>query len=178
MEKERALKILTDLIAIDSANDHESLVADYLTDLFKGYDVEIERVSYAPGRDNLVITMGSHGPLLGFSGHEDVVSAGELENWQYPPFEATVQDGKIYGRGTSDMKSGLAAMVVAMLDLLDSGKELPGRIRLLASVGEETGEYGAAQLTKEGYANDLDGLIVGEPSNFDVRVTHKGVIDY
>lgn len=178
MEKERALKILTDLIAIDSANDHESLVADYLTDLFKGYDVEIERVSYALGRDNLVITVGSHGPLLGFSGHEDVVSAGELENWQYPPFEATVQDGKIYGRGTSDMKSGLAAMVVAMLDLLDSGKELPGRIRLLASVGEETGEYGAAQLTKEGYANDLDGLIVGEPSNFDVRVTHKGVIDY
>ncbi|MCX8723931.1 ArgE/DapE family deacylase [Lactobacillus sp. B4005] len=178
MDKKRALRILSDLIAIDSANDHESLVADYLTNLFKNYPVNIERVTYEPGRDNLVVTMGNHGPLLGFSGHEDVVSAGDLANWQFPPFEATIKDGKLYGRGASDMKSGLAAMVVAMLDLLDSGQELPGRIRLLASVGEETGEYGAAQLVKEGYAKDLAGLIVGEPSHFNIRVTHKGVIDY
>lgn len=178
MEKERAVKILSDLIAIDSANDHESLVADYLTDLFKGYPVEIQRVTYAPGRDNLVITMGDQGPLLGFSGHEDVVSAGDLSNWKFPPFEPTIRDGKLYGRGASDMKSGLAAMVTAMLDLLENKKNLPGRIRLLASVGEETGEYGAAQLTKAGYATDLDGLIVGEPSSFNVEVTHKGVIDY
>ncbi|MDF7638271.1 ArgE/DapE family deacylase [Lactobacillus sp. ESL0791] len=178
MEKEQALKILTDLIAIKSDNDHESKVADYLTDLFAGYPVKIERVTYAPGRDNLVVTMGDHGPLLGFSGHEDVVSSGDAANWTYPPFQATIHDGKIYGRGTCDMKSGLAAMVVAMLDLLNSGKKLPGRLRLLASVGEETGEYGAAQLTKEGYADDLDGLIIGESSNFNVRVTHKGIIDY
>lgn len=178
MDKKRALKILSELIAIDSANDHESLVADYLTNLFKNYPVKVERVTYAPGRDNLVITMGNHGPLLGFSGHEDVVSAGDLASWKFPPFEATIQDGKLFGRGASDMKSGLAAMVVAMLDLLDNGQELPGRIRLLASVGEETGEYGAAQLVKEGYASDLDGLVVGEPSHFNIRVTHKGVIDY
>ena len=178
MEKARALKILTDLMAINSANDHESVVADYLTSLFEQYSVQIVRVSYSAGRDNLVITIGDHGPLLGFSGHEDVVSAGELSNWQTPPFTPTIKDDKIYGRGASDMKSGLAAMVVAMLDLLESGKDLPGRIRLLASVGEETGEYGAAQLVKESYASDLDGLVIGEPSNFDVRVTHKGVIDY
>lgn len=49
MDKKRALRILSDLIAIDSANDHESLVADYLTNLFKNYPVNIERVTYAPG---------------------------------------------------------------------------------------------------------------------------------
>lgn len=178
MERERAIEILTKLIAIDSANDHESLVADYLTSLFANYPVKIERATYAPGRDNLIINIGNEGPLLGFSGHEDVVSAGNLDNWQTEPFNPVVKDGKIFGRGASDMKSGLAAMVVAMLDLLDSKKTLPGRLRLLASVGEETGEYGAAQLVKEGYAADLDGLIIGEPSNFNVRVTHKGVIDY
>ncbi|MBA1392480.1 M20/M25/M40 family metallo-hydrolase, partial [Lactobacillus sp. XV13L] len=178
MEEKRALKILTDLIAIASANDHESLVADYLTDLFSEYPVQLARVPYAPGRDNLVITMGERGPLLGFSGHEDVVSAGELRNWQTPPFTPTIKNGRLFGRGASDMKSGLAAMVVAMLDLLAERKPLPGRIRLLASVGEETGEYGAAQLVKEGYATDLAGLVIGEPSHFNVRVTHKGVIDY
>ncbi|BDR61061.1 ArgE/DapE family deacylase [Lactobacillus xylocopicola] len=178
MEQERAVKILADLIRIESTNDHESLVADYLSDLFKGYPVKLERVTYAPGRDNLVVTMGEQGPLLGFSGHEDVVAAGDLASWRTPPFSPTIKDGQLFGRGTSDMKSGLAAMVVGMLDLLDSKQPLPGRLRLLASVGEETGEYGAAQLVKEGYASDLDGLVIGEPSHFNIRVTHKGVIDY
>ncbi|CAM3151031.1 succinyl-diaminopimelate desuccinylase [Lactobacillus bombicola] len=178
MDEKRAIKILTDLLAIDSANDHESLVADYIAALFANYPVQIERITYKPGRDNLVVTLGNKGPLLGFSGHEDVVDAGNQINWQFPPFTPTLYDGKIYGRGASDMKSGLAAMIVSMLDLLESGKKLPGRIRLLASVGEETGEYGAAQLTKKGYVQDLDGLIIGEPSNFNIRVTHKGIIDY
>ncbi len=144
MEKAQAIIILTDLLAINSANDHESLIADYITALFSGYPVKIHRLTYSSGRDNLVVIIGDHGPLLGFSGHEDVVSAGNLANWHTDPFTPTLKDGKIFGRGASDMKSGLAAMIVAMLDLLDSERELPGRIRLLASVGEETGEYGAA----------------------------------
>ena len=76
------------------------------------------------------------------------------------------------------MKSGLVAMVVAMLDMLESGKPLAGRLRLLASVGEETGEYGAAQLAQAGYADDLQGLVVGEPTDLQVHISHKGVIDY
>ncbi|MCF6159874.1 MAG: ArgE/DapE family deacylase [Furfurilactobacillus sp.] len=178
MEDAAALKILTDLIAIPSVNDRESEVADYLAGLFKDLPAHIERVTFAPGRDNLVVTIGDHGPLLGFSGHEDVVAAGNEADWTFPPFAGTIDQGNVYGRGASDMKSGLAAQVVAMLDLLNSNQPLPGRLRLLASVGEETGEYGAAQLTQQGYANDLDGLVIGEPSAFDIKVTHKGVIDY
>ncbi|GAB6092202.1 ArgE/DapE family deacylase [Furfurilactobacillus curtus] len=178
MEQTAALKILTDLIAIPSVNDREAQVADYLTELFKDQPAQIERVTYAPGRDNLVITIGNHGPILGFSGHEDVVAAGDPVAWQYPPFSGTIADGKVYGRGASDMKAGLAAQVVAMLDLLSTHASLPGQIRLLASVGEETGEYGAAQLTEAGFADDLSGLVIGEPSGFDIKVTHKGVIDY
>ncbi|WEV43966.1 ArgE/DapE family deacylase [Lactobacillus sp. ESL0684] len=178
MENKQAIKILTDIIALDTTNDHESQIADYLTDLFKDYPVKIDRVTYTPGRDNLVITLGESGPMLGFSGHEDVVDAGDLANWQTPPFTPTIKAGKLYGRGASDMKSGLAAMVVSMLDLLNSGKKLPGRLRLLASVGEEIGEFGAAQLVKAGYADELAGLVIGEPSNFNIRVTHKGIIDY
>lgn len=178
MEQAAAIKILSDLIAIPSVNGREALVADYLTQLFADYPAQIERVEYAPGRDNLVVTIGDQGPLLGFSGHEDVVAATPSSDWTYPPFQATVKDGKLYGRGASDMKSGLAAMVVAMLDLLESDQPLPGRLRLLASVGEETGEYGAAQLTAAGYANDLQGLVIGEPTDLTVRISHKGIIDY
>lgn len=77
------------------------------------------------------------------------------------------------------MKSGLAAMLVMMLEMLATDT-IPGRIRLFATVGEETGEYGAAQLTKAGYADDLAGLIIGEPTNglSEVGYTAKGVIDY
>ncbi len=77
------------------------------------------------------------------------------------------------------MKSGLAAMLVMMLEMLATDT-IPGRIRLFATIGEETGEYGAAQLTKAGYADDLAGLIIGEPTNglSEVGYTAKGVIDY
>ncbi|NVY96071.1 ArgE/DapE family deacylase [Lactobacillus sp. DCY120] len=178
MEAIAAVKILQDLIALETVNGQESLVADYLAQLFADYPVQIKRINYAPGRDNLVVEIGDQGPILGFSGHEDVVAAGNRKMWQTDPFQGVVRAGKVYGRGASDMKSGLAAMVVAMLDLLEEDQPLPGRIRLLASVGEETGEYGAAQLTQTGYAADLAGLVIGEPTGMRVRVTHKGIIDY
>lgn len=179
MEQQQALKILTDLIAIATVDQAEGQVADYITQLFEPYadQVAIQRVNFAPGRDNLLVTIGQTGPILGFSGHEDVVAAA-ADSWQTPPFKGTVREGKVYGRGASDMKSGLAAMIVAMLDLLATKQPLAGRVRLLATVGEETGEYGAAQLVKLGLVDDLSGLVIGEPSNLQLEVTHKGVIDY
>lgn len=183
MEKEKQIEILANLIAIDSVNDNEAKVADYITSLFEPYkdreDVDIKRVTYAPNRDNLVVTIGKGKKVLGFSGHEDVVSPGELSAWDSDPFKAEIKDGKLFGRGATDMKGGLAALVITMLDFLVADK-IPGKIRLFATVGEETGEYGAAQLTKAGYADGLAGLIIAEPSNEmkEVGIASKGVIDY
>ncbi|UQS83501.1 ArgE/DapE family deacylase [Bombilactobacillus thymidiniphilus] len=179
MEPKQALKILTDLISIETVDQNESQVADYLTHLFVPFAdrAQLKRISFAPGRDNLLITVGTQGPILGFSGHEDVVAA-DKDQWQTDPFVGTMRDDRIYGRGASDMKSGLAAMVVAMLDLLASNQPLPGRIRLLATIGEETGEYGANQVVQQGLVDDLAGIVIGEPSNLQLEVTHKGVIDY
>ena len=181
MEKAQQLEILKQLIAIPSVNDHEADVADYLVTLFAPYrdQVTIERVTYAPGRDNLVITVGQGNKTLGLAGHMDVVAPGDLAQWDTDPFKATLKDGRLYGRGACDMKSGLAAIVVALLEMLEH-QTLPGRLRLLATVGEETGEYGAAQLTEAGYADHLDGLVIAEPSAdlSEVGYTAKGVIDY
>ena len=181
MKQVQQLEILKHLIAIPSVNGREAAVADYLTKLFTPYQdqIQIERVTYAPGRDNLVITTGQGAKTLGLAGHMDVVAPGDLAQWTTDPFEATVKAGRLYGRGACDMKSGLAAIVVALLEMLEH-QTLPGRIRLLATVGEETGEYGAAQLTKAGYADDLAGLVIAEPSADlrEVGYTAKGVIDY
>lgn len=182
MQQQEKIEILKKIISIRSVNGNEAAVAEYIASLFKKYtQVKIQKVTYAPGRDNLVVTIGTPtGKMLGFSGHMDVVDPGRLADWKHDPFDPWVEDGKLFGRGAADMKGGLAALIVAMLELLEKKVALPGSIRLLASVGEETGEYGAAQLTDNGYADQLDGLIIAEPSiNMEnIIYTTRGVIDY
>ena len=181
MDKKTKIEILKNILAIESVNDNEAAVADYIASLFTDYpDIKIEKVPYAPNRDNLVITVGNSGPILGYSGHMDVVAPGNLADWSTPPFEPTIIDNRIFGRGATDMKGGLSALVIALLELLEKKAELPGRVRLLATVGEETGEYGAAQLTKLGYADNLAGLLIAEPTDNMQRIvyTARGVIDY
>ncbi|EFR88974.1 probable succinyl-diaminopimelate desuccinylase, partial [Listeria marthii FSL S4-120] len=179
MDRQKKLQILKDMVNINSTNGHEEQVANYLQKLLSEYGIESEKVQYDVDRASLVSEIGSSdGRILAFSGHMDVVDAGDESKWKFPPFEATEHDGKIYGRGATDMKSGLAAMVIAMIELQEEKQKLNGKIRLLATVGEEVGELGAEQLTQKGYADDLDGLIIGEPSGHQIVYAHKGSINY
>ncbi|EKY4026436.1 ArgE/DapE family deacylase [Listeria innocua] len=179
MERERKIQILKDIVNIDSTNGHEAQVANYLQKLFAEYGIESKKVQYDVDRASLVSEIGSNdGKVLAFSGHMDVVDAGDVSKWKFPPFEAAEHEGKIYGRGATDMKSGLAAMVIAMIELHEEKQKLNGKIKLLATVGEEVGELGAEQLTQKGYADDLDGLIIGEPSGHRIVYAHKGSINY
>lgn len=181
MDTKKKIAILSKLIEIGSVNDNEAKIADYIASLFEPYGdmVSIKRVEYSTGRDNLVVSIGTGDKVLGFTGHEDVVSAGDLASWVSEPFKADIRDGKLYGRGATDMKGGLAALVISMLEFLEKGA-IPGKIKLFATVGEETGEYGAAQLTQAGYADDLAGLIIAEPGNEmkEAGIASKGIIDY
>lgn len=95
----------------------------------------------------------------------DVVDAGHHEKWTYLPFKLTEQDGKLYGRGTTDMKGALMGMVIALIELKLSGDLSKGTIRLLATTGEEKEQEGAKRFVKEGYLDDIDGLIIGEPTD-------------
>ncbi|ELY1561022.1 ArgE/DapE family deacylase [Listeria monocytogenes] len=179
MERQRKIQILKDIVNIDSTNGHEEQVANYLQKLLAEHGIESEKVKYDVDRASLVSEIGSSDEkFLAFSGHMDVVDAGDVSKWKFPPFEATEHEGKIYGRGATDMKSGLAAMIIAMIELHEEKQKLNGKIRLLATVGEEVGELGAEQLTQKGYADDLDGLIIGEPSGHRIVYAHKGSINY
>lgn len=179
MGNEEKIAILQELIRIKSVNGNEGEVAAYLNQLLNKHGIQGEIISHTEGRDNLVATYhNGQGRVLGLSGHMDVVSAGDESNWTYPPFAAEIKGNRLYGRGATDMKSRLAAMVIAMIELKESGKPFNGTIKLLATVGEEVGELGSEQLTKAGYVDDLDGLIIGEPTNYNLMYTHMGSINY
>jgi succinyl-diaminopimelate desuccinylase len=120
---------------------------------------------------------GSSGPCVHFNGHIDVVAPGE--GWTRPPFEARIENGRVYGRGACDMKGGLAAAVVAVEALIDSGAPLPGAIEISGTGDEESGGLGGvAWLAERGWFSKprVDHVIIPEPLNVDrVCVGHRGV---
>ncbi|WEV57551.1 ArgE/DapE family deacylase [Ligilactobacillus acidipiscis] len=185
MDKQRQIKLLQDLIKIETIDDHEKQVVDYLEKLFAPYGerVRFTRVPYQEDRQSVVISIGPQNGsfTLGFSGHMDVVNLGDRSAWKDDPFSGKLydNDSKMYGRGTTDMKSGLAGMIGTFLTLLDEKVELTGELRLLATVGEETGMWGSEELTKQGYVDDLDVLVIGEDTtDLNVVYASNGDIDY
>lgn len=180
MQQNQKIELLQDILKIKSINGNEQLVAEYIQKQLEKVGISSELIQYADNRSSLVATIkqGDSPKTLGLTGHMDVVDPGEESEWTYPPFSATIDGNKLYGRGSTDMKSGLMAMVIAMIELQEENKAFNGNVKLLATVGEEVGELGAEQLTKLGYADDLDGLIVGEPSNYNLVYTHMGSINY
>lgn len=165
---EKYIDILRDLIQIQSVNDNEKKVAEYIQGLFKDYDnVETELVESYPGRDNIIVKIKGkeEGKIFAFSGHLDVVEAGE--GWTQDPFSGHVEDGKMYGRGTSDMKGGLAASIYAILEILEEGSNFPGEIWLLGTVGEEVGMKGALDLVEGKHLDGVDAILISEPTKRD-----------
>ncbi|GAK11548.1 M20 family metallopeptidase [Geomicrobium sp. JCM 19039] len=175
-----AIEHLKEILQIDTTNPpgNERLVADKLQSIFAAYGIPTEEVVYEEDRVNVIATLrgdGSSTEVIGLSGHMDVVPPGE-QPWDYPPFSATEQDGKIYARGACDMKSGLMAIVATMCRLKQSRKELPFDVKCFASVGEEAGAVGAKQLAEGGYTDDVSAMIVTEPTSGNVIITHKGAL--
>jgi succinyl-diaminopimelate desuccinylase len=181
MEKQEKIQILKDMVAIESVNGNEKAVAEYLSQLFAQHGIDSSFLEYAKERDNLIVEIGIENAekVLAFSGHMDVVAPGNLAEWTSHPFKPEIREGKMFGRGTCDMKSGLAAMAIAMIELKEEGAALNGCLRLLATVGEEVGELGAEQLTKEGYVDDVTAMVIGEPSGYaGIVYAHKGSINF
>ncbi|WP_125714193.1 M20/M25/M40 family metallo-hydrolase [Companilactobacillus kedongensis] len=181
MEKSEKLSILDDLIKLKTVNGNEEIVANYLKELFDKHDIKTELVKNSENRMNLIASINNGADkVLGFTGHEDVVAPVNEDEWNYGPFNPKHIDGKIFGRGTSDMKSGLAGLAITLIEL-NEDKDFKGNIQFIATVGEEIGEIGAKQLSAAGYADHLNALIVGEPSNTSSKpvmdkLTHSGLI--
>ena len=175
--EEEKIKILSDIIAIKTVNENEIEVANYLKDLFGKYGIESKIVPVTETRVNLVAEIGSGGPVIGISGHMDVVSPGDENDWTSNPFTLTERDGKLYGRGTNDMKAGLLNLALTMIELKENNELKNGTVRFLATTGEEVGQAGSKKLYEEGYMKDVDYLWVAEPSHDTIIYSHKGSLN-
>ena len=150
----------------------------------RGFAVSYHRGEGTPGdtdrypRTNLIARLEGQapGPCVHFNGHLDVVVAGQ--GWTEDPFAGVVKEGRVYGRGTCDMKGGIAASVIALECILEEGISLPGAIEFSGTVDEETGGYGGvAYLAKEGFFSKprVDHVIIPEPLNVDrICLGHRG----
>ncbi|AQW20618.1 succinyl-diaminopimelate desuccinylase [Lentilactobacillus curieae] len=164
MKDTEKVQILKDLINIPSVNGNEEAVSDYLVQLFGLHGIKAKKIQQFPGRTDLVAEIGDGGhPIIGLSGHQDTVKTDSIK-WADDPFIAVEKDGLIYGLGASDMKSGLAEFVIMMIELKDMNAVTHGTLRFMATISEELTEQGAKHLTELGYADDLDALIISEPT--------------
>jgi len=151
----------------------------------RGFAVNYVRAAGTPGdserypRINVIGRWKGNvaGPCVHFNSHIDVVQTGA--GWTLDPFAAVIRDGKIYGRGACDMKGGLAASIIAVEALIDSGAELPGALEISGTVDEESGGYGGVHyLAQRGWFSRprVDHVIIPEPLNVDrVCIGHRGV---
>jgi succinyl-diaminopimelate desuccinylase len=155
----------------------QTLIAERLTAL--NFHLEPMRFGKV---DNLWARRGTQGPLLVFAGHTDVVPTGPRDHWDSDPFQPVVRDGHLYGRGATDMKSGLAAMIVAAENFINRHPLFPGSIGFLITSDEEGPSIdGTEKVIKTLTARDekIDYCIIGEASSEvhvgdQVRVGRRG----
>ncbi len=179
MEDSVKLSILQELIQINTVNGHEQPAAEYLKQVLSDHGIEANLVALAAGRTNLVAEVGTeNGPVLALAGHLDTVDVGDDKKWQHNPFCGQVIGDAVYGRGSVDMKGGLAAMVNTLIELKEAGLPKHGKVRLLATVDEEIGGLGSLELTRQGLVHDVDAMIVGEATTSRLEYAHSGSFDY
>jgi len=164
---EPVIELLCDLIRRPSVTPDDagcqSILAERLTRL--GFECETLQFNDVT---NLWARRGTASPLLCFAGHTDVVPPGNEKDWRSPPFEPTFCDQLIYGRGSADMKSGLAAMVVALENFLDAHPDHNGSLGLLITSDEEgRARDGTLKVVEALQDRDehIDWCVLGEPSS-------------
>ncbi len=166
------------LVSFDTINPpgNEVEICDYLQDIFANLGLQTKVTSFGDKRRNLIATIGgnSNRSPIGITGHMDTVPLGS-EEWSYDPFAGTIENGRIYGRGTCDMKGGVAAAICAVQELGEDIKNGPG-VTFFITGGEETGSDGARDYAEQPNEDrKIGALIVAEPTNLIPLSGHKGV---
>lgn len=162
-----ALQLATALINRESITPNDNGCQDILMEQLKAMGFVIEQLPSGKVK-NFWARRGQQGPLLVFSGHTDVVPPGPLEKWHSPPFTGTVRDGCLFGRGAADMKSALAAMIIACQYFIAENPHFPGSIGFIITSDEE-GEAtdGTVTVVKHFQAKNIkiDWCLIGEASS-------------
>jgi succinyl-diaminopimelate desuccinylase len=161
------LELTKDLISRPSLTPEDSGCQTLIAERLSKIGFEIEHLRFGE-TDNLWARRGTDGPLFTFAGHTDVVPTGPEENWKYPPFEPTIENGILYGRGTADMKSSIACMLTACERFIENNPEHTGSIAFLITSDEEGPAHdGTVKVieTLEARNEKIDWCLVGEPTS-------------
>jgi succinyl-diaminopimelate desuccinylase len=184
VDRDELIRFTRDLVRIPSVfcpgtrEGNETRVAQHIAKYLggNGFDVRLEEVT--PGRPNVwaLWTGDRPGKTLLFEGHTDVVTEGPAEEWKHPPFGAELVGSRIYGRGSCDTKGNLAAAVMAVKAIKDSGVPFAGRILLCHPVDEEGMMSGIKHFIRQGHAEGVDGAVICEPEENQLCVAQKGAM--
>ena len=175
IDRDFIIETLIHLVQINSVNPKlvnegpgEEEIANYIAELLRELHSEPEVVELEPSRYNVVAVLkgSGQGRSLMFNGHMDTVGVDGMKD----PFSAKIRLGRLYGRGSQDMKGGLAAMLAAFKALTESGAELKGDLIFAAVADEEHGSIGTETLMK---SFRPDAAIVTEPTDLDVCLAQR-----
>lgn len=173
--------LIAELVAIETENPpgNEAECAEYIHEWFAEHDIEADLVAEPyPDRPQVGVRVGEGDPTLVLNGHIDVVPAGDRNQWEYDPYGAATEDGSLYGRGSVDMKTGVAIGMLATVQFANAieAGELSGSIVFHAAIGEETAEPGTKTLLEQGYNGDYG--VVLEPTELRTGTSEKGLAWY
>ena len=179
MEKE-ARKLLMQVLSIPSVNhqDDEGKVAEYLQNYLMeaGIEARVQRIDETHANLIAFIPGENHERHMVWNGHMDTVPYGDIKEWNTDPALPVEKDGKLYARGASDMKSGIAAMVYALASIVKSGKKPAYDITLIGTCDEEKNGLGARELLKAGLFPNVSEVLIGEPTGLNIGIAQKGCL--
>ncbi len=175
IKEDEVIKLVQDLVKIPSdwsQRDQEKKVLDYICAYLDKYNISYQTQKVDSYRYNIVVTYKGrgNGKKLLLNGHVDTVPPYEMD---FLPYEAFIKDGYLHGRGSVDMKGAVSAMLMTLRICHQQQIPLKGDLIFSAVIGEESNSAGTEKLIIEGV--NADGAIVGEPSNFDYAIGHRGL---
>jgi succinyl-diaminopimelate desuccinylase len=179
VELTRALVRIPSVYRPGEPGANEAEVASFVEGWFRREGLPVEVQEVAPGRPNVLSWIGEKGPgrrCLLLEGHTDVVTEGDAAEWTWPPFGGELRDGRIYGRGAADMKSGLAAAMVTLAAFKRAGVTPAGKLLVGALVDEEDGMIGVRHLVETPAGRELDAAIICEPEENELCLEQRGVV--
>lgn len=170
-------ELTQELVRIESENPpgNEKKVAKFIRDFLADLKICSELVEFEDNRFDVIATIGS-GKGLMLNGHMDTVPAGDRDQWKYDPFEGRIVDGKLYGRGSSDMKSGIASILIAVKNLAKT--DFKRSLLLTFVADEESLSKGSTFLitNRKDALKNVEYGIIGECTNLDAQIAQKGIV--
>ena len=166
--------LLASLVRIPSVCGKEYKIATFIRNWLDERGLPAEMLAVKPSRPDVICRLKgqSDGPRLLLNGHMDTVPPGE--GWMHDPYGAKVEGGRMYGRGTIDMKAGLASILVAAAESKEEGLPAKGELIITAVVDEESIDWGTYALIQKGITKGVDLALVSEATDLNLVTAHRG----